>query len=553
MSASWDLRILPLGGLGQVGGNLMVYETATDLVVVDCGVLFPTAEQPGIDYVIPDVSYVAARRDKLRAIIVTHGHEDHVGALPYLLPTIGAPIYASPLTLALVRQKLAEHPALNAELHPLPDRQPVTLGGFTVESIAVTHSIPGAVALALRTPVGTVIHSGDFKLDPDPLDGRVTDADAFRRFGEQGVTALLSDSTNAEKPGHTYSERQVAETLVALIGQARGRVLVTAFASNLHRMQSVLRAAEAAGRRVVPIGRAMSQNLHLGLEQGAIAARAATVAPPEELDRLRPEKSVLLVSGSQGEPHSALARIARGEHGQVTIDAGDTVLMSSRRIPGNERAIGRMVNNLFRRGAEVIDDRAAVIHASGHAFNDEQRELIHWCRPRFFVPIHGEYRHLVRHAELAAASGVERDQIAIVEDGTPVELCAGARLRLRVGETIGAGHVFVDGKGVGDVGEVVLRDRRAMAETGMVLCVVIRAGDGSLVAGPELTTRGLLGAENHRALLERATDEVRTVLAQPAWANDDAAAGEQIRLVLRRLFRRELDRRPLVVPVLLTV
>jgi ribonuclease J len=549
-----SLTAIPLGGLGHVGGNMMAYETADDLVVIDCGVLFPTTDQPGVDYIIPDVSYLLERRSKLRAIVLTHGHEDHLGALPYVLPQLETPIYGTRFTLALLEGKLGEHPALKPELKLIQDRTPFAIGGLTFEAIPVTHSIPDAVAFAIRTPAGIIVHTGDFKLDGHPLDARQTDIDAFRRLGDAGVVALFSDSTNAEKPGHTWDERDVGLALDELIGSASRRVVVTTFASHIHRIQMIVEASERAGRKLVPIGRSMQQNIQLALERGLLKARFGAFVDAGEFGRLPPAGVTVIAAGSQGEPESAMTRIATGRHSQVQIEAGDRVILSSRRIPGNERAIGSMVNHLFRREAEVIDDRSAKVHTSGHAFNDEQREMLALCRPQFFVPIHGEYRHLVRHAALAREAGISAANIGVIEDGQPLEFRReGGEVRMRRVPTVTAGHVFVDGKGIGDVGEIVLRDRRVLAETGMVLCVVILREDGVLVGGPDLVTRGVLHVDANQELLARAAAEVREAITDRDGLIDAADCGERIRQALRRFFRRELDRRPLILPVVMSV
>jgi ribonuclease J len=549
------LRAIPLGGLGHVGGNLMAYETATDLIAVDCGVLFPSAEQPGVDYVIPDVSYLLARRDKLRAFLLTHGHEDHIGALPWVLDELDVPVYGTRLTLALLRNKLAEHPHLNPTLEEMRDGRRFTVGDFDIEPIPVTHSIPDAVALALRTPAGTVIHSGDFKIDDAPLDGRRTAIDRLARLGDEGVAILFSDSTNAEHTGSTWGEREIGETLDPLIATAPHRVFVTAFASNLHRLQLVISASERAGRRVVPLGRSMQQNIQLSLERGFIRARSGVVGEARSLHRIPRDRVTVLASGSQGEPHSAMTRIARGLHGQAQIEPGDRVILSSRRIPGNARAVGAMVNDLFRLGAEVIDDRVARVHTSGHAFNDEQRRFIELCRPHFFVPIHGEYRHLVHHGRLAESCGLSRDRIAIIEDGQPIEIeRRDGSLSWSRCEPEESGYVYVDGKGVGDVGEGVLRERRILSETGLVTCVVILGEGGEIVRGPEIVTRGVFRDGASSGLVERAAAEVGAALARRDTNGPDVqVVSERIHQVLRRFFRRELDRRPILLPVVLTV
>ncbi len=546
------LRIVPLGGLGRIGGNLMAIEGPNDMLLVDCGMLFPTADQPGIDYCIPDTTYVMERRHKLRAILITHAHEDHFGAVPFLLPELDVPIWGTDLTMSLLAAKLAEFPELSPSLMRFRDGQRVSFGELAVTAVPVTHSVPDAVALAIETPVGVVVHTGDFKLDPDPIDGRKTDEGTLRAFGDRGVVLLLSDSTNAERPGHTWGEREVGDAVAEVIARAPLRVLVTTFASNVHRLQSIITASEAAGRRVVLAGRSVVETVRVAMERGYLQARRGTLQEVEAYDGLPRSATTIIASGSQGEPQSTLARIAAGTHGAVKLEPGDWAIMSSRRIPGNERAVSTLVNNLYRRGVEVIDDRSARVHTSGHAHNDEQRRMLELCRPRFFVPVHGELRHMVRHARLAEEVGIPRDRIFVVEDGQPVDLLSiDGTVHARPGEKVPSGLVFVDGKRVGEVGEVVLRDRRHLAETGMVVCVVIFLEDGGVVAGPDIHTRGLFESED-KEMLARAEEEVLAAL-RSLETKDTPSRQEAIRSSLRRFFKRELLRRPLVVPVVVVL
>jgi len=549
-----SLRIVPLGGLGRVGGNMMAYETDDVIVVVDCGVLFPTVEQPGVDYVIPDVTYLAERRDKVRGYILTHGHEDHLGALPYVLPQVPAPVFGTAFTLALLGGKLAEFPGLAVELHEIVDREPFEVGGLRVEPVPVTHSIPGAVSLVLHTPVGRVVHTGDFKLDPDPIDGRLTDLAMLQAAGDAGVAALLSDSTNADRGGHTWSEREVGMALEEQVCVAPERVIVTTFASNIHRLQLIFDASVKAGRQIMPVGRSMQQNVQMGLERGFLRAPAGTVVDASQFARIDRRDLTVIASGSQGEPRSAMSRIAAGLHSQIQIEPGDRVIFSARRIPGNERAIGMMINHLVKLGAEVIDDRIAKVHTSGHAFNDEQRRMLELCRPEIFIPVHGEYRHLARHAALAHKLGWDKDRILVTEDGGPIDLTrSNGKLEARRVEPVQAGHVFVDGTGIGDVGEVVLRDRRVLAETGMVICVVIFSEDGEVVGGPDIVTRGVVHVDTSQELLGRAVEEVRTALEALGPIAETGERADVVRQSLRRFFKRERARRPIILPVVMEV
>ena len=551
--AAW-LRVVPLGGLGHIGGNMMAYETHEDMILVDCGVLFPSPEHPGINYLIPDIEYVVAHRHKLRGIVITHGHEDHIGALPFVLPTLPVPVWATRFTEALLEHKLGEHPQIKPDIRALRDRQAVRLGGFTVTPLAVTHSIPDAVALAIQCPAGTVLHTGDFKIDPEPLDGRHTDTERLEALGDEGVTLLVSDSTNAEKPGHTWSEREVAEVIGKLIAEAPARVFVTTFASHMDRLQTVLDAAAASGRRVMALGRSMQQNLAMGLERGFLRGNPRQLVDLERFEQVPRDKLVIVITGSQGEERSALARLVAGRLRPAAVEPGDRVIFSSRRIPGNERAIGEVVNALFRLGAEVIGDHQARVHSSGHGFNDEQRRMLDLCRPLFFLPVHGEYRHLVRHRELAIESGVDPGRTVVVEDGQPLKLARnGDDWTLTREPPVPAGLVFVDGKGIGDIGETVLRDRLQLAEGGVLACVLVYTREGKLIAGPYLATRGLVYLENNVPLLKRAGSQVRRDVVGLKGAVDDARINEAVRNTLRRFFKQELDRKPVILPVVVRV
>ncbi len=548
------MRVVPLGGLGHIGGNMMIYETQDDMIMVDCGVLFPTHDQPGIDYVIPDISYVVQHKAKLRGIVITHGHEDHIGALPYVLPRLPVPVWATRFTIALLEGKLAEHPKIKPDLRLLRDREAVAIGDFTVTPLAVTHSIPDAVALAIKAPCGTVVHTGDFKIDPEPLDGRVTDTEGLSQLGYAGVDLLVSDSTNAEKPGHTWSEREVAEVLGSYISSAPHRVFLTTFASHMDRLQTVLDAAASAGRQVMTIGRSMQQNLAMGLERGFLRGKPSQLVGIEAFGRVARDKLVVLITGSQGEPHSALSRLAAGKLRPAVVEAGDRVILSSRRIPGNERQIGTVVNSLYRQGAEVVGDHHARVHSSGHGFQDEQMEMIKLTRPRFFLPVHGEYSHLVHHRALALQGGVAPDNAHIVEDGQPLRMTRdGSTVTLARDGEVPHGLVFVDGKGIGDIGDIVLRDRMNLAEGGVLVCALVFTHDAKLVAGPYLATRGLVYLEKNIPLLQRAGAQVRKEIVGLSGLPDDARITDVARQSLRRFFKQELDRKPVILPVVIRV
>ena len=423
-AAEPSVRLIPLGGLGEIGLNMMLVESGDDLIAIDCGLMFPDDDLPGIDYVIPDFAYAVAKRDSFRAVVLTHGHEDHVGALPYLLRQAPVPVYGTPLTLALVAEKLREHGLTDgADLRPIRPRQIVEIGGFRPEPIRVTHSIADGIGLAIDTPVGTIVHTGDFKLDPSPLDGEAPDYRRFAELGEQGVLLLCSDSTNVDRPGHTRSEVEVGAALAERFTRATGRIILATFASHIHRIQQVLQLAAEHGRRVALLGMSMQKNVQLAAELGYLRVPEDLLLPLEELTALPPARQVILSTGSQGEPNSALALMAAGEHREVQVARGDLVILSARVIPGNERTVGRVINALYRLGAEVLYEDNAFVHVSGHASQDDLKLMMNLTRPRYFVPVHGEYRHLVAHAKLARQMGVvPSDHVLVCTDGDKLTL-----------------------------------------------------------------------------------------------------------------------------------
>lgn len=538
-----------MGGVGRIGGNMMVYETISDLIVVDCGACFPGPDEPGVDWLVPKIDYLLTRRDKLRAYLITHGHEDHIGALPHILAQLPAPVHATRFTMALIERKLGER-EMSAEIAELRDGAPVELGSIAVEPLAVTHSIPGAAALAVSTPAGVLIHSGDFKLDPTPLDGRLTATERLADLGRAGVTALLSDSTNAQQPGHTSSEQCVSVSLRRLISEAPHRVLVTTFSSNVFRLQSIIDASAAAGRRVTPVGRSCRQILQLSLERGYLRAPHGIFVEPEKLGSLARGESTIIASGCQAEEYSAFASITRGQHAQVRLEPGDWAIMSARRIPGNEHTINRAVNALLRQGIEVLDDRNQTdIHASGHAYAAEQEQLIELCAPRFFIPIHGEHRHLRAHANTAAALGFEAH---LIEDGQPLELTRdGRRVTAHLAAPEPAGYVCLDGTDA--VPDIVTKDRRILNDVGFVSGAVVIGPDGRLAAAPEIITRGVIHVDENVDLLDAAAREVGDAVAGLALGAGEPEIQEAVRLTLRRFFRRELGRRPVILPVVITL
>ena len=547
-----NLKIIPLGGLGEFGLNMMLVEYGDAAIAVDCGVMFPTADLLGIDLVIPDVSYLLERRDKLKGIVLTHAHEDHVGALPYILEHFDVPIFGTRLTLGLLASKLAEH-----ELDDTADVREITAGApweiapFRIEGIRVTHSLMDCLALAIETPVGTVIHTGDFKIDNTPMEGEMFDFQTLAAYGEKGVLLLLSDSTNVERPGYTPSEREVTTNLEQIMQHSTGKVLVSTFASSIPRIQQVIDIAERCGRRVVLSGRSMIRNGQVAAELGYLHLPRNFLTESERWHDLPADQLTFLTTGSQGEPLSVLHRIALDDHKTIKLETGDTVILSSKFIPGNEKTISNMINHLYRRGADVHYEKVSEIHVSGHASQEELKTMLQLTRPRYFVPIHGEYRHLVRHRRLAQDVGIPPSNCFILEDGDVLEIGAHDAQKT---SPIRVGKVFVDGRSVGDVGDVVIRDRRHLSEDGMVLVVMaIHQQSGELVAGPDLISRGFMGAEGSEEVLENAKKVVLETLAASnrETRTDPAELKEEVRKSLRRFFRKKLERHPVVLPYIM--
>ncbi|MDD2902687.1 MAG: ribonuclease J [Syntrophales bacterium] len=543
-----------LGGLGEIGLNLMTVETAEHLVVVDAGLMFPEDHMLGIDIVIPDFSYLRERREKIRALILTHGHEDHIGAVPFLLKEMDLPVYGTPLTLALLREKLREHGLLEVtDLREIYLREPLVLGPFEFEFIPVPHSIVDGVGFALRTPQGVIIHSGDFKVDQSPMVGAAMDLNRFAHYGEQGVLALLSDSTNAERPGYTMSEREISATLEEFIREAPGRVIVAVFASHIPRLHQIVRLAAKHGRKILFNGKSMLTNTRLAKELGYLEMPPGMEINVGDLKNLPPEKTIIVTTGSQGEPMSALARIALEAHKHIHIQKGDLVILSSKFIPGNERAITNVINNLYRLGAEVVYQQVADIHVSGHASQEELKLLLSLTRPRYFIPIHGEMRHLIKHHHLAREVGLPEESLLLAKDGDQVRFEDG---EAAINGGIEVGRVFVDGKGVGDVSRLVLRDRRHLAGDGLVIALVaVDPVAAQIVSEPDLITRGFALEEEQAPLLEQALKVFREIversLSEPNqdWLEIQAQAGK----ALRKLFFKALERRPMILPLILTL
>jgi ribonuclease J len=533
---------------------MMLVESEPDILAVDCGLLFPDDEMPGVDFAIPDFTYLREHREAFRAVVLTHGHEDHIGALSYLLREFSVPVYGTPLTLALARHRLAENDLLErADLRPYAPGDRIVVGGFVIEPIRVTHSIADGIGLAIETPIGTVVHTGDFKLDRRPVDHQQPDYSRFAALGKRGVLALCSDSTNVGRPGHTGSETEVGRALGGRFAEASGRIIVATFASHIHRIQQVLDLAARCGRHVALLGRSMVANVAVATELGYLRVPDGLIRPLEDLAELPAQRQVILSTGSQGEPNSALSLMAAGEHKYVQAGVGDLVIFSSRVIPGNERVLGRVINALLRRGAEVLWEDVAFVHVSGHASQEDLKEMLALTRPRYFMPVHGEYRHLLQHARLAEGVGIPKDRIFLIEDGLGLEVTAsGARV---LGQ-YPAGPVLVDGKGVGDVGSVVLRDRQLLAEAGMlVIALTIDRVTGSIVAGPEIVSRGFVYMREADALMDEVKAAVRDALAarQEPEVFDRELVGAMVRSAARRFINQRFQRKPVVLPVILEV
>ncbi|CAN5839668.1 ribonuclease J [soil metagenome] len=550
------LRIIPLGGVGEVGKNITVIEIDDEILVVDCGLAFPEPEMLGIDLVIPDVTYLAERRDRVRGIILTHGHEDHTGALPYVLPRIpGTPIYASRLTEGLVQGKLREHKLLaSTPLHVIESGVPFEVGPFRITPFAVNHSIPDGVGYAIETRLGTIVHTGDFKFDHTPPDGRRADLGLIAEIGRRGVDFLLSDSTRAERGGYTLSEATVGESLHRLVGEAHGRVIVATFASNIGRVQQVIDAAWAHGRKMVAIGRSMEQNTVIALDRGYLDARDGTFVGKDQLQKLPHDQLVVMTTGSQGEPMSGLTRMSNRDHRNINIEPGDTVIISASPIPGNEEAVAKTIDNLFKEGAMVHYEPMVHCHVSGHGSREELKLMLGLVKPKHFIPIHGEYRMLVQHGLLAEGAGVDVDKIFVLENAQVVEYDGQIA---RMAGSVPGGAVLVDGLAAVDgINGVVLRDRRMLASDGVVMvALTVDAKTGQTIGLPDIVSRGFL-SDPDDALLAAARDHLVQALSQPREDAHNAEAGfvkTKTRETLSRYFHERTKRRPMILPIVLEV
>ena len=547
------LKLIPLGGLGEIGKNMMALEWGDDIVVVDCGILFPGEDAPGVDLAIPNISYLLERRDKVRAILITHGHEDHTGALPFVLPQINVPVYAPRLAHGLIRVKLRDYRLLDrVDLRLIEEGTRFRVGSFEIEGFRVSHSIPDAFGLAIRTPTGLVVHTGDFKIDYTPVDGTTTDLRALGRFGEEGVLALLSDSTYAEVEGYTPSEQVVGDSLMQAIGEAPARVLVATFASLISRIQLVLDAAEAHGRKVAVAGRRMVDNVAMASEMGYIKQPPGVLVSLQRANQLPPDQVVLITTGSQGEPSSALVRIANDDHRQIRILPNDTVIISASAIPGNEKVVNRTINNLVRRGARVLYDRIAEVHVHGHAAREELKTVLTLTKPRFFVPIHGEFKGLAAHAALASQMGVKESNVFLLQDGDVVEFSQSGGRRL---EKVVAGNVFLDGVNPIDADSALLEERRTLSNDGVVIIVLsLDRHTGVPVEDPEIVSSGFTEDAARDYVFSRLAAEVFDSLdRRPVYPIDVGYITQKVKKTARRILYKDMGRRPMIVPVTLEV
>ena len=547
-----SLSLYPLGGLGEIGMNCMAYKTEKSMVLVDCGLMFPEDYHFGVDVVIPCFDFIIQNKEMLHGIVLTHGHEDHIGALPWLLQHVDVPVYGSEFTLGLVENKLREHDLDRwSDLRPVRPYDRVLLGDFRFNFFPVCHSIIEGFGLGIETPIGRVVHTGDFKIDRNPLGGHATDLSAFRKFSEPGVQIMLSDSTNVEREGFALTEREIKVSLREIFSTAKGRILVSLFSSHIQRMQEVFDLADGEGRKVVVSGRSLHRNIELAREQGYLKIPKGTLVDVDRLDEFGDSELVLMVTGSQGEPLAALSRMAMGEHRQLSVKPDDLFILSSRFIPGNVRAITRVINNLYRLGAEVLYEKMHGIHASGHAHAGELTLMLQTVRPKYFIPVHGEYRHLVKHGRLAVECGVEEERSLVVENGQPVTFLEDDTVRFE--SRISAEKILVDGKGVGDVGQSVLKERQLLAGEGMVIVVmVVDEATGEISMGPDIMSKGFIFEQQYRHLLDDAKCIVLDVHENIA-PGETTKLKERIRSALRRFFRKVLGRDPIVVPLVISI
>ena len=546
------IKIIPLGGINEIGKNITAIEYKEDIVIIDCGLKFPDDDMFGIDIVIPDISYLLKNSEKIKGIFLTHGHEDHIGALPYVLKQLNVPVYGTKLTLGIVETKLKEHGLLSStELVRVKPKDIIKLSSVSVEFIKTNHSIADSVAIAIHTPLGVVLHTGDFKIDYTPIDGEMMDFARLAEIGRKGVLVMLADSTNVERPGYTLTEKVVGETFDRLFGKASGRIIVATFASNVHRIQQIITSAQKYNKKVSVSGRSMENIVQVAIELGYLEVEKDVLVPIDQIGKYPNEKMVIITTGSQGEPMSALARMAASEHRKITIVPGDTVIISATPIPGNEKFVSKVVNQLFKKGAEVIYDSGEKIHVSGHACQEELKLMHALVKPRFFIPVHGEYRHLKKHGELAMELGIPEKNLVICENGDVIEV---TRNYIKKNGSVTSGQVFVDGLGVGDVGNIVLRDRKHLSQDGILTVVVtIEKQSGKVVSGPDIISRGFVYVRESEGLMDEAREIVKAVLkeCEEKQITDWATLKSKMRDELREFLYEKTKRKPMILPIIM--
>ncbi|MFA5880907.1 MAG: ribonuclease J [Eubacteriales bacterium] len=554
MARDAKLSLIPLGGLGEIGKNMMVVKYGENILVIDSGLMFPEEEMLGIDIVIPDITYLLENREIVRGIVLTHGHEDHIGALPYVLRQINVPVYGTKLTLGLLQGKLKENNVSGGvTLHTVKPRDSVDIGPFKVEFIKVSHSIPDAVAIAIHTPVGIVVHTGDFKFDQTPVDGQITDFQKFAELGQTGTLVLLSDSTNAERPGYTLSEKLVGNTFDETFRTAGGRIIIATFASNVHRLQQAMATALKYDRKVAIAGRSMVNVVGIATDLGYMDFPKELFIELDEINRIPANQLAILTTGSQGEPMSALTRMAMSDHRQVDILPGDTVIISATPIPGNEKLVARTIDHLFKQGADVIYESFSGTHVSGHPSQEELKMMLNLVKPKYFVPIHGEYRHLIKHANLAVEVGVPRENVFVAENGNVLEF---RKNTARLNGRVTAGRVLVDGLGVGDVGNIVLRDRKQLSQDGILIVVVtINRESGTVVAGPDIVSRGFVYVRESEELIDEAKDKVKLALrkCKEKGITEWASIKSNVRDAVSKYLYEKTRRRPMILPIIMEI
>ena len=548
------VKIIPLGGLNEIGKNMTAIEYKNDIVIIDCGLKFPDEDMFGIDVVIPDITYLLKHRDKVSGIFLTHGHEDHIGALPYVLKQLNVPVYGTKLTLGIVQSKLKEHNLLSAtELITVKPRDVVRLNSVSVEFIKTNHSIADSVAIAVHTPLGAVLHTGDFKVDYTPIDGEPMDFARFAELGKKGVLLMMADSTNVERPGYTMSEKIVGESLCRIFGKSKGRIIVATFASNIHRIQQIIDAAAMYGRKVAVSGRSMENIVQVAIELGYIKIEKENLVSIDQINKYNNDQIVIITTGSQGEPMSALARMATSEHRKVNIVPGDTIIISATPIPGNEKLVSRVIDQLFKKGAEVVYGSSEAVHVSGHACQEELKLMQTLVKPKYFIPVHGEYRHLKQHGELANSIGVPKSNILIPEIGDVIEV---TRNSIKKSGTVISGQIFVDGLGVGDVGNIVIRDRKHLSQDGILTVVVTLSKENkAIIAGPDIISRGFVYVRESEKLMDEARDIVRDVFTkcEERKITDWSTLKSTVRDELKSFLYEKTKRKPMILPIIMEI